>query len=152
MAFISNKERQETINKLQNPERGKRTWIMITLIISMCLLLFIFLLNAVALMPDQMGQAFEKLKQMIGYGEWVKDQKVSMYGWIMIGLLSTTFVLLIASFVVFCTMKSARWTYKKTIDLVSKPIAGKKGKVSKKTKKLITSRLAVDKLKKKNKK
>ena len=151
MPFISNEERQKTIDKLQNPERGKKMCIIITLLISICLLLFIFLLNTVALMPDQVGKILKQLKDLIHYGEWVSGKKVTLYGWTMIGLLSSTFILLVTSFVVFCTMKSARWTYKKTIDLVSKPIAGKKGKVNARTKKVIASRLAIDNLDKKKK-
>lgn len=116
MAFISNKERQKKVSKLTQSYWYKKLTIAVTIILN--LLLFALLVLGI-FFPDILP-LFEKNAE----GSQV------LAGWgFAVGILAIIIILFnIVSFVLVFTIKSPNKTFVDTVDVLSKPISGKKNK------------------------
>lgn len=152
MAFISKTERQKRIQKIQSADTKQKTFIFISFIITILLVLFILVIGLLPVLPSEVQN---KLSPFIGVnGEWFNENdQMTLYGIVMTTSLSVTIAMLITSFVLFLTMKSLRWGFKETVDLMTTPIPGKSGKfANSKAKQIVKQRIAIDKIDKKKKK
>lgn len=147
MVYISNEERKNKIKKLQSADHGKRLFVAITIIVSIVFLVFIFILGMLSFLPDDIQSGINKF---VGDGSWVVNDKLTAYGALMISMMSVTLAMLLTSLIIFLSMKTLRWGFKNTVDLMSTPIPGKSGKVAgTRAKSIVNDRISVDKLGKK---
>ena len=160
MPFISKEERKQRIEKLQSADVGKRTFVLISLILIITYTIFIFIMQMLPLFPFDFESG---IRHFLGNGEWVKivestetsahEAIITTYGWIMIIATITFIVMLIVSFFIFLSMRSLRWGFKETIDLMTTPIPGKAGKFAgSKAKKIVEKRISVATIHKNDKK
>lgn len=150
MAYISNEERKNKLKKLQSADHGRRLFVTITIIVSIVFLAFIFILGMLSFLPDDIQSG---IKKFVGDGSWIVDGELTGYGILMISMMSITLVMLLASLFIFLSMKTLRWGFKNTVDLMSTPLPGKSGKVAgTRAKSIVNDRISVDKLEKGNKK
>ena len=146
MVYISNEERKNKIKKLQSADHGKRIFVTITIIVCIVFLAFVFILGMLSFLPDDIQSG---IKKFVGDGSWVIDGKLTNYGILMITMMSVTLAMLITSLVIFLSMKTLRWGFKNTVNLMSTPIPGKSGKVAgTRAKSIVNERISVDKVKK----
>ena len=139
MAFISNRERDEKIKTLHKTNFGKKLYVSLSLILAIALLVLVLIIGLFPIIPTvENSSAFS----WVGDGEWFSiDNNLTTYGVIMITLMSVIIFMLISSLIVFLLMKSVKWGFKKTVDLINSPIPGKAGRVSKKAKSIVKKRI-----------
>lgn len=142
--YISNEERQNKIKKLQSADHGKRIFVTITIILSIVFLAFFFILGILSILPDDVKSW---IKEFVGDGSWVENGEWTTYGIIMTATLSFTLLMLITSLIIFLSMKTLRWGFKNTVNLMATPIPGKSGKVQgTRAKSIVNERIAVSKV------
>ena len=152
MPFISKEERQKRISKLQSTDVGKRFFVLVSLIIAVAFIIFVLIMQLLPMFP-----AFQEFTQNYTDGEWInwgEDGQtfsgLTPYGLGMTIATCAVIAMLVASFIMFLTMRSLKWGFKETIDLMSQPIPGESGKFATrgKMKRILGKRLATERLKK----
>lgn len=153
MPFISKKERQKRIDKLQSTESGKRFFVLLSIVIT---IVFIALLVIMQLLPFFPGSIKDIATKYLNDGEWIKwgaDDKIIGFTPYGLGMtISTCFVItmLVASFIIFLSLHSLKWGFNETIDLMKQSSPGETGKfaIKGKLKQIINKRLTAPQSKK----
>lgn len=153
MPFISKEERQKRIDKLQSTDAGKRFFVFLSIIITIAFV--------VVLMLMQFSSFFgirDFAANVLYDGEWIlwDESQENIVGLTPYGVgmtISACLIvgMLITSFIVFLSMRSLKWGFKETIDLMTQPIPGESGKFATrgKLKRIVGKRLYTSQLKKK---
>lgn len=149
MAFISNKERDTKIKKLHKTNFGKKFYVSFSLILAIALLALVLIIGLFPIIPDVKNHI---IFEWVGDGKWFNyNDQITTYGIIMISLISAIIFMLISSLIAFLLMKSVKWGFKETVDLINSPIPGKRGKVSDKARSIVKKRIEFSKNKNKKK-
>lgn len=152
MPFIKNEERKKRVEKLQSKDVGKRLFVLFSILVSSLFIILLVIMQMLPLIGNESIQDFAK--NNLSNGEWVtfgsdesgEVSRFTTYGLVMFILTCIIIGMLVVSFIVFLTMRSLKWGFKETMDLMMQPIPGQTGKFASKssTKTIVGKRLGAE--------
>lgn len=155
MPFIKNEERKKRVEKLQSKDVGKRLFVLLSILVSSLFIILLVIMQMLPLIGNESIHEFAKNNLSDGkWIEWVASEsdeaievsRFTPYGLMMFILTCIIIGMLVASFIVFLTMRSLKWGFKETMDLMMQPIPGQTGKFASKssTKTIVGKRLGAE--------